>query len=537
MKSLAVSLRALAVASATLVFSHTGLADAPPHKSIAWRLIPPDNIQNVRVALDGGFDPNHPLVEALRSHGLLDDLAPEGGAGPGGADRDAVRPYATRTTGSMAADAIVNLRMGSCTQCKNLPTAQVEPSVAVFGNQVVVAFNNYGGTCISKTREDYAYSIDGGLTYTDALGFPPTEQNGQMYGDPAVAVNRKTGEFYISALHGGGGATFTGVGCAKGHFSGASFVIDRITRTVTNPDPSHHFYDRPFMTVDSLTGNVYFTWADFGQINNAIKVQAFDASLNPIAPPVTLAPEDTALGYQDAQPAVGPNGEVYVTWWETNLFHDDIAIARSADFGHSFGPKQIVSHFHSDQWNGAPGQLRGFGLVVPGIAVDNTNGPHRGRAYLTWEGSIDYFAGPFNTLPPLLDMEPNQSLIQAQSFTPGQLLRGTCFANDLDFWKFSGQAGQTFAALVNWDSTSTTLSVYIHHPSNPADLSTDRIVAWSGLTDNGIVYSLPSDGVYYAEIRPDANFSGNGLYVIATALMSPGPNDIALDCSRGRTTA
>src|SRR5262249_423707 len=154
---------------------------------------------------------------------------------------------------------------------------------------------------------------------------------------------------------------------------------------------------------------------------NAIKVQAFDANLNPIGPQITLAPEDSTRGYQCAQPAIGPNGEVYVVWWETTLFTDNISISKSTDFGQTFSPRRVVSsHFHSDMWNGAPGQQRGFGLVVPGIVVDNTNGPHRGRVYVTWEGSLDYFAAPFNTLSPLVDKEPNQTLAQAQSFTPGQ---------------------------------------------------------------------------------------------------------------------
>jgi hypothetical protein len=503
-------------------------AETPrPHEGIAWRLIPPDNLEYLRVALQGGFDPHHPLIEALRRHGRLDEVEPENqeSAAP-----EAARPLGAQTTGSLAPDAIVNLRMASCTTCKNLPTGQDEPSVAVFGNQVVVGFNNYGAVCISKTREDYAYSTDGGLTYTDALGFPPTEQNGQMYGDPAVAVNRKTGNFYISGLHSGGGATFTGVGCAKGQFSGANFVIDRITRTATNPNPTTSFYDRPFMTVDSLSGNVYFTWAAFGLINNAIMTQAFDSNLNPIGPPITLAPEDSSRGYQDAQPAVGPNGEVYVTWWETTLWTDDIAISKSTDFGQTFGPKQIVSsRFHSVVWNGAPGQQRGFGFVVPNIVVDNTTGPHRGRAYVAWEGALDYLAGPFNSLPSTVEQEPNGTLAAAKTFTPGQKIRGAAGIGDIDFWKFTGQAGQTFAVLSDWDSTGPSVSLYVHHVSNPADLSTDRVITYSGLLQNGLIFSLPSDGTYYAEIKLDPNGTQLSPYVLATALVSPGPNDIALD--------
>ena len=514
----------------TLALSVTTFAATPaPREPLSWRLLPPDDIENLRAAVEGGLDPHHPLVEALERHGRFDPVEPP----PADPFRPLSIPFDAQSTSSLAQDALVNLRLWTCLRCNNLPAAQVEPSVAVHGNHVVVAVNNYGGTCNLTTREDYAYSSDGGVTYTDALGFPPTEQNGQMFGDPAVAVNRKTGVFYISALNGGGtggnGTAFTGVACAKAHFSGSSFVLDRLTRTVTNPYSTGHFYDRPFMTVDSLSGNVYFTWADFGTINNAIMFQAFDADLNPLSPMVTLAPEDTACGYQDAQPAVGPNGEVYVVWWQTTLFRDSIAIRKSLDHGATFGPRQLVSaRFHSDSWNGPPGMQRGFGMVVPSIAVDNTNGPHRGRIYVSWEGALDYFA-PTGTQAPRVEVERNDVLSRATPFVPGSILRGRLELYDRDIWKFTGLAGQTFVALASWDSTGAQTTVTLHHASNPADTTTDVVLSSTGLPDNGIIFSLPSDGTYYMQFDLDHTVTAPVTYVVGTALIVPGPNDIARD--------
>src|SRR5262249_1552889 len=165
-------------------------------------------------------------------------------------------------------DALANLRSASCAGCDNLPVSQVEPSVAVHGDQVVVAFNDISVTCRGGSRENFAYSSDGGLTYTDAGGILLGDNGLSLYGDPAVSVNHKTGAFYIEGLGSGG---FIGIGfsiCgAKGHFSGSSFVLDVVKRVVVNTDPDQ-FYDRPYVAVDSLTGNTYFTWARFTSIAN-----------------------------------------------------------------------------------------------------------------------------------------------------------------------------------------------------------------------------------------------------------------------------
>ena len=499
---------------------------APPHVPPAWRMLPPDDVENVRAALEAGLDPHHPFVEFLRHTGRFDP------ANDGEAET-AVSASRTGTLSSpaMGPDALVNDRLPPCTACKDLPAGQVEPSIAVHGEHVVVAFNNYGNVCNQSSREDYAYSSDGGASFTDAQGFPNAEQGGTVYGDPAVAVNRATGIFYLSGLYGGGLlGTGGGVAAAKAHFSGPSLVIDRVTQTVVNPDVQNHFFDRPFMTVDSLSGNVYFTWADFGTINDAIEFQACDSLLDPIGPIVTLAPEDPNTGYQDAQPAVGPDGEVYVVWWESNLSTDSIAVRKSVDHGVTFGPRQLVSaRFVSNIYNGAPGMLRTFGVVVPSIVVDGTPGPHRGRVYVAWEGALNFRAAPFDSEPPVVETEPNDALSNASDFAPGAVLRGVrADLADKDYWRFTGSAGQTFAAIASFDSTREDIYVKLHHFAAAADSSTDRVIAFTGMTSNGIVFTLPSDGVYFLELG--ANRSNTpSTYVIHTAFVTPGPEDIALD--------
>src|SRR5439155_9702304 len=125
---------------------------------------------------------------------------------------------------------------------------------------------------------------------------------------PAHAVNDKSANFYVSGLNGG-------VGCVRGHFATAGFLID-INRQVVSRSPES-FLDKPWMTVDSLSGNVYFSWSNFVSYGGVsrIELQRFDANLEPIGPRLLLSDTSvTSCGSQFSQISTGPNGEVLVSW-------------------------------------------------------------------------------------------------------------------------------------------------------------------------------------------------------------------------------
>ena len=98
----------------------------------------------------------------------------------------------------------------------------------------------------------------------------------------------------------------------------------------------------------------------------------------------------TAVGsyiYPDV--AVGPDGRVFVTWWD---YSSDNAIegAASSNGGASFGPQTTIALL--DQTGGRPLPF-GCPILVqpggrvgpaPGVEVDRSLGPHRGRVYVSW---------------------------------------------------------------------------------------------------------------------------------------------------------
>src|SRR5262249_27211920 len=126
-----------------------------------------------------------------------------------------------------------------------------------------------------------------------------------------------------------------------------------------------------------------------------IFLQAFDANLNPLGPPQELTPPLDPCGGQWSQVAVGPGGEVYVSWLTTHCqtdLKDVIAFRRSTDFGASFGPIVEAVVYLTNPFAGAPGFGRAFASPQPILAVDRSNGPHRGRIYLTFDAALDYSA-------------------------------------------------------------------------------------------------------------------------------------------------
>src|SRR5262249_40511962 len=144
-----------------------------------------------------------------------------------------------------------------------------------------------------------------------------------------------------------------GLGLAKGHFAETGFVID-LRRSI--PGITGESMDKPWMAVDSTSGNVYLTWTHFfADQSSTIRLQRMDADLNPLGPGQRLRYADITSNYgvQVSFPAVGPDGVLYVAWqlytFELLAPRDSYyEIVRSDDFGQTFGPVQTIANH---RWN------------------------------------------------------------------------------------------------------------------------------------------------------------------------------------------
>jgi hypothetical protein len=425
-------------------------------------------------------------------------------------------------------------------------TCQSEVSIASSGNYVVAAWNDGIGILdVPETdTQGFGYSTDGGNTWVDG-GIPPKTNVGTWNSDPVVVVNEKTGAFYFAALC-DLSSSENGIGVVKGTFIGNNFLWGT-PALATLSDNSVALFDKSWMAVDSLTGNLYVSYSHFnvvgGQlVSNQIEfVRSTDDGLSWSSPQSLSSVGDAGL-VQGSRPAVGPDGEVYAVWHalgqssgankNSPFGRDFLRLRKSTDGGATFGPEVTADSLFSNFGSGAPGFNREMGVTFPGITVDRSDGPHRGRVYLTWNESLNFYNDPFPD--PQLDfslarneIEPNEDLQSATPFTLGDILRGVRSVRgvpgDRDYWTFDGIQGET--VIFYLDSLSTTLDASLRLWCKDGSLL--------GFSQNGVggqelvVFTLPTTDTYFVRV---ASYEGAriGGYRILSTVNTP-QNDRARD--------
>jgi hypothetical protein len=398
-------------------------------------------------------------------------------------------------------------------------SGQAEVAIAAFGNHVVATFNDGEGFFTGSSIQGYAWSLDGGLTWTDG-GIPPTASIGTWAGDPALAVNEKSGEFYLAGLCQPASGS-NGIGVVKGTFSGGSFAWGTPELAISGASSSV-IYDKEWIAADSTSGNVYLAYARFAVTGGSITTNRIDVQRKvgalPFEAPITLSSAGDEGRAQGPRVAVGPDGDLWAAWFAIGPVDADfMRVRRSTSFGATWGPQSTAVSYFTNFGTGAPGFNRGEGFAFPGLAVDRTPGPHRGRAYLAWNESINFYNDLLGQNGNVTESEPNDFPGAADAYTIGQTLTGSVSSGaDNDYWSFAGSEGQTIICQL--------------HATAPLD-ATFRLfcgdavsrLAFSRSGAGGeavVVFTLPGTGTYTLRV---ASGSGTGAYSIDTGFNTPGP--------------
>ena len=424
-------------------------------------------------------------------------FAPRRG-GPAAAGRTLADP-ATRPT-----NVLVNQRVIG----QFLSPTQSEVSVARVGRRMVAAWNDGDMVDDLFSGIGYGYSLDGGRTWIDGGIAPRTGSVAQWTSDPVMVADEKTGTVYLA------GMVITaqsrnGVAVVRGRFTGDQFqwdpaVVARATRD-TLPD-------KPWVAVDSLSGRLYLSYTTFYKVNgrnaDQIEFQVSTDGNQSWIPPVRLTSDEETGLVQGSRPAVGPSGELYVVWktidtTATAAGLDVIRIRSSRDGGTAFGAPVDVAHVFTNFCSGPPGFNRGFGLGFPAIAVDPSAGPRRGRLYVSWEESLDFYDDPLGTGGTVLESEG----IQDTRFVAGDVVRGEIApARDTDWYRFHGEAGQT--AVVYLDSMSRGLDLSLRLWCGDGH----NILAYSApliVRPRVVLYTLPESGDYLVSVASHNDSTGS----------------------------
>ena len=428
-----------------------------------------------------------------------------------------------RATAALVPDVLVNDR----TQDNAYSVVgQAEQMIAAQGSNILVAWNDGLGFAIAPytSTQGYGYSVDGGATYTDG-GSPPVPAGWRWSSDPLVTVNEKTGDFWFCALV-DDNSTMNGVALVKARFNAGAVTWSTPT-LVRSGNNSSVFFDKPWIAADSLSGRLYLSYTVFGVSADTIVFQRSSAGGTTWENPQRLSANAEAGYVQGSRPAVGPAGEVYVTWYSIGFVDVDyMKIRRSTDQGATFNAAVTATSLYSNFGSGAPGFNRGTGITFPSIAVDRSSGTHRGRIYLAWNESIDFYDAALGTTGPVSETETNDATSIANVFTPGKILRGSLSSSsDLDYFSFNGTAGQTVVFYTDSLTSSLLMSLRLFCTDGTTRLALS--VPPGPGPGNLICFTLPVSGTYYVRC---ASWDGStGSYRVVTGLDTPTAGERARD--------
>lgn len=393
----------------------------------------------------------------------------------------------------------------------SIGSTQSENAIAAQGAKLVGAWNDGEITKGVLTGIGFGWSIDGGVTWVDG-GSPPRAGGVlEWISDPVITVDEISGSFYLVAL-----AIATGpsnaLAMVKGAFTNDVFQweVPRVIRTVRDTLP-----DKPWIVADSSSGVLHVSYTTFFRADSVQSDQiefqrSTDEGLTWSPATVVSPPEERGL-VQGSRPVVGPAGDLHVVWKTVDTTdasdgRDFIRLRSSNDQGASFGSTVTVAGAFSNFGSGAPGFNRGNGLAFPGIAIDRSAGPHRGRIYVTWNESLNFYDDEPGQAGQTVESEPNAAVGDANPVTIGEVVRGE-IANpsDTDLFRFDGVRGQT--VIVEADSVTDTLDVSLRLYCRT--LATQ--LAFSApvrVVRRLLVFTLPENGEYLLRLAPLDNAPG-----------------------------
>ena len=277
--------------------------------------------------------------------------------------------------------------------------------------EVSVAINptdpdNLIGVSMTAARQSGIYvSQDGGATWEAQGAANPDDR---VHSDPFIAFDAE-GVAYRSYLAFVGAFLVDPERQANGLFLSSSINgglswSDPVA-IIDHPDSIAPFEDRSALAIDSdaesdFANRIYLAWSRFDALNQSngcasqiLLVRSEDRGAS-FSEPVSVSDRggdclDDDGSVTGPSPAIGPNGEVYVSWaGPLGIIFD-----KSMDGGVTFGTDQVISD-NPGGWNlPVPGRIRHNGLPVTG--VDRSDGPMRGSIYVSWidsrNGDLDVF--------------------------------------------------------------------------------------------------------------------------------------------------
>jgi hypothetical protein len=382
---------------------------------------------------------------------------------------------------------------------------------------IVVNPNNTDHMIAGSNVDNMYFSTDGGMTWS---GVMLTSSYG-VWGDPCVIVDTADRYYFFHLSNPpSGGYWIDRIVCQ---------TLDEIGGEWNNGSYMGYIppknQDKEWAVVDRSNNNIYVTWTQFddygssdpADFSNILFSKSTDngqtwsevVQINEVSGDC-IDSDNTTEG---AVPAVGPNGEIYVSWaGPAGLVFD-----RSLDQGETWLEQDIFVDEFPGGWNiSIPGIMRCNGMPV--TVCDLSGGPYHGTIYINWS---DQRNGPDDT-----------DVWLTKSSDGGNTWTEPARVND------DPPGKQQFFTWMAIDQTNGYLYFVFYDRRNYDDNNTDVYMAVS--RDGGESFInfkisespfLPSSGVFFGDynnisahdnvIRPIWTRLQNGELSVWTALIDP----------------
>jgi hypothetical protein len=254
------------------------------------------------------------------------------------------------------------------------PYAQVEPSIAIHPK-------NQRRMIAGTVMDDYYYSKNGGKSWKSST----LSSRYGVNGDPVMHIDQKGRYYFFHLSNPQLGQRLDRIVCSY-----SDNIKGKWTSSATQPS-GIKAQDKHWVAECPRTGNLYLTWTQFDEYKStnpedssrimfSKSIDRGDTWSRPIV--ISRLHGDCLDGdstVEGAVPAVGPNGEIYVSWTGPHGIRMNI----SNDFGQTWLSDEIFVTDHPGGWTfKIPGVYRCNGLPV--IKVDRSGGPRNGRIYINW---------------------------------------------------------------------------------------------------------------------------------------------------------
>ncbi len=247
---------------------------------------------------------------------------------------------------------------------------------------IVIDPKNPNRLIAAANLDNYYISQDTGYTWTEHN----LNSSYGVWGDPALFVDTSGNFYFFHLSNPPGGNWIDRVVCQKSSDNGKTWTDGSYAGL--NGTKAQ---DKVWCAIDRRTNNMYISWTQFdhyGSFNSKdSSIILFSKSTDGGASWSTPLRINKVAGdcidsdntVEGAVPAVGPNGEIYISWAGPN----GLVFNKSLDQGKTWLNSEIFVSSIPGGWDyEISGIYRANGLPV--TTCDVSNGPDRGTIYINW---------------------------------------------------------------------------------------------------------------------------------------------------------